>query len=74
MKHVPSRSLHWTLSRLRVRLFAVLGVAVMALAIWGAARAEHDARSRHSAQIGHGEAMLIAMLEQDTALRVAVPA
>ena len=69
VKRVPLRSDDRTLSRLRVRLFAVLGVAVMALAIWGASRAEHDARSRHTAQIGHGEAMLIAMLEQDTALR-----
>ena len=31
VKRVPLRSDHWTLSRLRVRLFAVLGVAVMAL-------------------------------------------
>ncbi len=69
VEQVPTRPDSWTIARLRVRLFAVLAVAVMALAVWGAARAEHDVRSRHDAQIGHGEAMLIAMLEQETALR-----
>ncbi len=57
------------LSRLRVRLFAVLGVAVMAAAIFFAAQAEHGVQDRHAAQVGHGQAMLIAMLDQEAALR-----
>lgn len=66
---MTSRSDPLASGRLRVRLFAIIAVAVMAAAVWAAARNEHAVEQRHAAQIAHGQSMFVAMLEQEAELR-----
>src|SRR3954469_14485153 len=53
----------------RARLFLVLGIAVVVLAVWFTNRAQHDAATRAFEESQSGQGMLTAMLDQQTGLR-----
>jgi diguanylate cyclase (GGDEF)-like protein len=54
---------------LRARLFLVLGIAVVVLAVWFTNRAQHEAATRAFEESQSGQGMLTAMLDQQTGLR-----
>jgi diguanylate cyclase (GGDEF)-like protein len=53
----------------RARLFLVLGIAVVVVAVWFTNRAQHEAATRAFEESQSGQGMLTAMLDQQTGLR-----